>query len=365
MGYISHIVLCVAALFTAADDRESLTLWLTELAARGPERPANVVYEFDIAYPSQLSSSELALLGARVRGHPDHPELSVYEAESRRAKSGPDIKPNVLYWREEGAWRLNVGYGDGFDPAIRFVDTCVRPDRAWRLIPEQLTLIDPASGYPADRNYAANEATFLRDVDAILDGGMRRRLPGAAVKAASAEGDRWNASFVIDGREFEYSGTLVRGQTGGVRFQPHRFKILTHADPEFIGQHELYEQWRWDEILGQSVATHVTFVRPSGTIDHEVMLKSIRRLGDDEFDRVTAIPEVGSTEPIRGDLRITRVFDLRPAAMEVRFPQDSTRAAMPLSTGAREDGIMRVIGWCAAATIVGILAWLRVRRKLS
>ncbi|HLO39833.1 MAG TPA: hypothetical protein VK176_02330 [Phycisphaerales bacterium] len=356
------IILCTLLLQPSSASQDALAAWLRDVGERGPHRPADLVYEIRIEEPAQRTPQDVRALAAAVKDKPDHPLRDEVRAEERRLAEGPDITDVVIFWNQEGSWRYNITLGPWADAAIRFIDTCVRPDSAWRLTPEQLAIVDPPSGYPPGRDYAANQGTFLNYVDAMLDGSLSRRVSGMKLEEASVINGAWTARFSRDGRVIEYSGMIVQDPRAGGIFEPHSWKVVSHPEREFVGEMEHYERWAFDEAIGQRVAHTVRFVRSDGAPSRTVTLAGARRLGRDEFHRISRIPEPGEKDPIRGDVRITRVFDVRPGAMEVRFPQDDVRPSMPLSPAATGSRSSQVAGAIAACAIVAALVWLRLRR---
>ncbi|MCC6426442.1 MAG: hypothetical protein IT435_06440 [Phycisphaerales bacterium] len=346
----------------ADGDRGKFVEWLFAISQKEPLRPTDVIYDIVIAEPVQLSASELRSLEASIAGRPDHPSREQLKTEQRRAIHGPDATGMTVFWSREGAWRSNV-LREWVDPKIRFLDTCVRPDRAWRLTPEQLAIVDPASGYPPGRDYASNEATILHDIDGMLDGSMSRRLRGMTIEQTSLRENTWTARASRDGRIFEYSGTVTSGSNGSPLFEPQLWRIAAHPDKTFVGQSERYEQWEFNEATGRRLAHRVVFVRADGAVERTSTLSGVRRMTQAEFDQLTAIPEIGVPDPVRGEVRIAKVFDLRPNVHAIKFPLEPNREPMPLPGQGQRVNNLQTVGIVLACLIVAVLVWLRVRRK--
>ncbi len=345
----------------AVSDESTLRAWLLT-SAQSPtcEQLSHAVMTLDLEYPAQLNRAQLSELAKRVDGHPDHLDHAQFVMETRRASQGPDVIRQDLYWMAAGTWRLNRTYGPWADPAIRFIDTCVHPDRAWRLGPEQLTIIDPKAGYPSDRNFPALEDAIRRDLEAIIDGRLhfRGRTPLAKVSVRQAE---WSATFAGDGLEFEYAGTAVQSPGETPRFEVARWKLLKHPDPAFVGEAEKYDDWRYDSTLQRYIAHQITFIAANGRVEHSTKVVATRPLSDEEFSSVSAIPVIGESEPLRGTPRITRVFDLRPGTLQVTFPTDPSRPPVQLPDLYQRTQLMQWIGWMSVVLLAGLLLWIRAR----
>lgn len=355
------VLLAVCASTSEAQDTAAFRAWLENETKVTPDAgiPANVVISYEILTPSRLTPDELAKLRTEVAGKPDHTKLPLLEDELRRQAAGPDRSHIQVWWAESGYWRRNSD-SLGALSAMKYNDTAVTPNVSWRMVPEQLTVVDSTQGAPRGYDLAGTEPGIRSQVGNLMRGGLPTAAQsGRTVQRAELQGERWTATIGDDKLVYEFEGRWSQEHARGF---VESSRIVQSSNPQFLGWKTTCEEWERFDAVDTWVSRRVVRRFADGTIDTELRLLEVRPSEKGEIERVTRLPAHDSTDPTRGPVSFGRVYDFRPDINKATYPGDPNRDPVPLAAGSSSMRF-QIIGWSTAVVIVLMLIVLRLRRE--
>jgi hypothetical protein len=356
------ITLTLASTHAIADSREKLEAWINAQRELNPIAAfENSVLTLARKTPPQMSATALNELRAQIAKFPDHPSRADVQAEEYRQRDGGTIVECQVFLRSAGNWRISeTNTWEKSD--LRYVDTCLTSDHAWRLIPTQLRVVDPKSGFPENSDYRRLEGEYARTLHCLLNGGIWLLADARVISTHVADG-KWSARIGTDEREVDFSGSWIvhEGQT---HFVTSSRRITRNPIEDYVGQTENYSGWKWNEQIARPLATQIEIRKSDNRVERVITLKDVRSLPADEFERVTITPEVGVSDAIRGPATYTSVWDHRPDVGRISYPgsPELTERIPDHTTRSRQASIW---GWILAAAIAIALVIIRVRGQLS
>jgi hypothetical protein len=326
--------------------------------------PARAVLRYhELLYPT-LSDGELRQLEERVAGKPDHPDRRTLDAEKRRRAKGPDRIDYQVWFQQSGAWRYNMtDHAEGF-----YVDQAVTPQIVWSLVPKTLTVIDPGTSPPPNKDYAVSEDDFTT---------MFRRLAWARMPGPPSVNMQLQDATIRNGRwtgVASAAGWSTRRWTGYYDDEAGRLileeTVLVESPkfPEARGKSERYSGWSFIELLGQWTARRIEERSADGRVQRVIEFDGAEPLDDDTFAELTAIPPSAGTDPIRGATTFTSIIDYRPRAEKITTftPNGTVETPLPASSlGRSRSHSLRVAGWVLAGAILVALVAIRLWRVRS
>ncbi|HLO40941.1 MAG TPA: hypothetical protein VK176_07960 [Phycisphaerales bacterium] len=356
---ISLTLVCDSAI---ADSREKLEAWLRSQRELNPFSAfENTVLTFTRKTPPQMSAAALNEMRAQIARFPDHPSHADVQAEEYRQRDGGTIVQCQAFFCSSGNWRIcetNTWENDN----LRYVDTCLRSDRAWRLIPTQLRIVDPRSGFPENSDYSRLEVEYARTLHCVLNGGIWLWADAGIVSIGLGDG-QWTVRIGTDEREVEFTGSwMVReGQT---HFLTGTRRITRNPIEEYVGQTETFSGWKWNDQIARPLASQIEVRRSDNRVERVIVLQEIRPLPADEFEQVTRTPQVGAPDAIRGPATYTSVWDHRPDVGRITYP-GSPALSERLPDDMTGSWWNSRWAWVVAAVIAVALVVLRMGRRLS
>ena len=147
----------------------------------------NIQLTYRVEKPSELTAAELAEVQREIAGKPDHPKRMIAERSERRLRDGDETERYTLYLRSPDEWRVGHDY-----LGTKYFDCAAVPGLVWGFSNGQLTLLDPAGGFPPARDYRELGITPKNDVARLRFGGLDlAHRWGLQITSASPQDGRW------------------------------------------------------------------------------------------------------------------------------------------------------------------------------
>lgn len=274
------------------------------------------------------------------------------------------------WWLDRETWRINLdAHGKGLKDKY-WIDTGASGGVLWRLKATELDL-ETFAGRPPERAWDIDAGMLTNALAGSRWGGLLA-LAGLKVDDVRAEGppgtwvvsggdDKRVISVTIQWKDDEALGLAVQSTVtfkGGVQGQ---------------GSDDTYT-WRssdWRKVDLGSGPVWCTFkvetaLAPAGHARGATVVKSLRSAPPDEVKTACAPPEVGTPDPVRGEVRIVSVNDYRPevARATVQTPQGVVERPLRVSASERY-GWLRPVGWACFALCVGVVLWGRFKARAT
>jgi len=309
--------------------------------------------------------SELSAMKADLEDKPDHRDRWKLDVYLRRSREGPDIQRYELWIRGWNAWRINMTMADG-----NWWDKTWAPRRAWSLTPRALVISDPRLGTSATEPIVTNRSAFMPQLTLLLHGGLGLARTMGLTERAPVEASDEDWSFTA-----ETGGPVPPEERMRVRFSGRWDASLGRGfvedvrvvqSPSNARSRWRIEGWALDEAIGRHVASRVHYTAPG--FDRLIIYEGSQADPPGGFAALTALPEPGGSDVIRGEIDPPAVQDLRSGETRVRdaagritVTKNDGQPQLARRTPWRWIGIVLL----AAVVITVVLAARRRRRRLA
>lgn len=332
-----------------------------EAAAKFP-LPPNTKAVYATEWHKQAAPREIEQLRIEVEGKPDHPKRDEYEKLVAYEAGKLDIEQFTIWSQESGKWRMSIDY-EGRLLSRSPADYVLMPGRAWQRS-HDIVLIDPDQ--PTDRyDLAPSESAFCFDLRLFLYGGLGLvPMSDAKLKVDGIEAD----GFVIrvtQGSDIEVEVRCVWDSSKGTgnTLDARMLRALNgHAGRRFI-----FSDWADDEAMGDQVARRVENYAPSGNLEQVLVWRGSSSIDEAEFQALTDDPSPDRADPIRGDVTVKRVKDLRTTTPSVAKKDDDghwVTKPMADTPASRSRRWMKYAGWASAITLILTLFAFRIKKSI-
>lgn len=321
-------------------------------------------------FDAEVRDADRELLPPNVALHWDREDFVAARRRSSQNAQESDAAPirqsHDLRWRGTGRWRYDTTYGPNASAIeIEYVDQAMTEGAAWRLSNIQLDVLD-AKNQPPEINVASEESGFSAAVQLMLGGGLAF-IPRYQLTLGQVESD--GRAWRVVGTNDDYGLAIeFRGRWSETDHRGFVDSIRTIKSPYAGHLSYAFEDYRFNEALGQFVASSVTVTDGVGALDSRYMFQSAQRESPERFDEVTRVPDVVGSDPIRGPVTVARMEDHRKSGgmhAQVREADGNWLQVSLPSAGSSTGGsqAIRWIGICGSAVVIGVIVLLRLRRS--
>ncbi len=313
-----------------------------------------------------MTAAELAALEAEVKGKPDHPRLHEAEEARKYFSSGPAVQRARLYSSSKVGWRFNTESADG----TYYLDLVRARDRTWQLSPSALTIYDPALvASEAQSALVTYERVIVPIYGRLVHGGLNAAVGLNVLMDARVQPDGlWLVVLNLlkpDGTlsEFEMS-FVVEWLTEQKRGFVRESMISGHASPQVVGERYVYGDWRFEPHLNLWVSNKVERYLSNGRLARVTVYEGAAPLPQGGLEALTAIPRFDGTDPIRGSLTFTNIYDQRSNVRTTMTPDGLTKQPILPAAATSSGSTMRALGWIMLGVLASTTGVLIVRRRL-
>ncbi|MBL8887746.1 MAG: hypothetical protein JNK16_13895 [Phycisphaerales bacterium] len=338
--------------------------WLEEQLSQPPA--IQRVRDLKISYVARdfprMSKTEYESLVAESKRRRDPGDDLKLQLDAIPQRLGFDTIEHTVWWQGTGSWRFNSSYPN--NEKTPYHDVSVTKSAAWQFTPQQLTVLDTARPAPNSYNLPSVEQQINSDLSQLIDAWLNDSLAGRpALASVALSGDAWSAelrgekvSQQIRGR---WDASLARGFVQSTVFTktPH---------PDGSGLSIEYADWKpLPDSGGAWIAHRLVQRKPDGRMGRELMVTRIDRLDKHEFHSITQPPSATGSDPVRGKLTVTTVYDFGQGVRTSVDPETASQTQTGvLPRLADEEATWQRIGWFTLAGIVAILVGMRLFRFL-
>lgn len=354
----------------ATPSKDELVEWLTDQLQQAREYPPieglYVEYVVETHYP--MDPGELDQLAREIGDKVDHPRWAELELHRRYAENGPSVEEKRIWVKKEGAFRYSQDRDDEFMP---YHDLAVVDKYAWQMTNRQIYLVDPRKGFPENLNFLMYESGgFSYDLKILFSGGLSTLSLGPVdTEDVNLSGDVFEAVMGLDSEaSAEVQGFWSDAEN---RWFIDQIMFLTAANPDFTGRRIIVDNWTEDPIAGEWIAARADELNPDGSLRRVIRLGEMRVMDSEEFEEVSAIPELAGQDPVRGAMEATSLRDHRPSTPVAYMLEDhgdaSSTSAQPIqdarSTTSRAISVRtwQILGWSTAGVLLLLALALRGR----
>ncbi len=345
--------------------------WLRDRWCAGREcKPDGDGYLFlRVEHPAEAPLEEVQRVLRETEGHPDHPQREWAKRQLARHEDGPEVE-EVAFWRLGGRWRYNQTNLLADGSQWLWVDSISTPDLVWSLSARDLHIADPRRPPSGKGDWYRNPDIALELLATacwdLLHGHLGTTSPESAKPDIRVveDGAGWIASVRRRGG-FEWRFRIVPSQSSEP-FQVRSMESYRTDDDGTVlsGRYVLSEEMV--ETPWGAAHRFAEWVNDKGMVWRRYILVAA---GDDlpaDVESYFKLPAVDGTDPIRGPVTFTRIFDYRPEHGRLtELDRGVVTASRPLR-GAPGSGLgIRVVGWIAAGVIAALLVFLRLRRRAT
>ena len=373
-------VLCLAVLPAFGQSREQIDAWLKAEWDALPSAPSPF-FDLDgagLCYVVEryVEGEELVALQRRVEGHPDHPDRTLLEDSLKRHRGEPFGTQYCVYSDGPGRWRINREFlGRSRDGAPRYWDMVVMPDSQWMMLPGTLVVHSPTAPPPQGQDLPGEERSTGPILDRLLTGGLAA-AKGLGLRLGDVQLLSDNRFRVAASRRdvpeqqqltLEYIGRWDAERGRG--FIESRTLVQNGYKPDSTGETYSMRDWRFVPEIGRWAAGFIAWAPAQGALGHRVRLIGGLEGDPDTLQRITRVPEIDGSDPLRGPVTATRLVDHRPGRRSLQIDPDGTRSTLDLPAEAGKStafGALRLIGWIiGSATLfgLGLLIYQRVLKR--
>lgn len=356
-----------AAQPVSTDDMQIGTLaWFEQEWDRANEYPLarNIVVSYSVEMPTEIDAQGLSQLRRDVEGKPDHPDRIRLLIEERRHANGSDINHCEVWSQGTGRWRYNTNHP--YLSEGSYFDAASTEKVIWGLANQQLTILDPDETPPPGRDFGSLESQFRWHLAAMLHGlvGSGGRADSMHPTESSIDGDRWTAQAQKEDGTFavKYRGRYIASEQ---RIEIDDRTVVHASNESFIGNRAVFSEWLFDDVLKRHVARKVAYLEPSGRPSRIFTFHDARTTTDAEFRKVTGLPQLSKPDPIRGQITVPSIVDLRPRHEQITYVAENgvtTVEPLPASLRSGPPRSLRVVGWVLAGSLIVLFLVLRLKR---
>lgn len=303
---------------------------------------------------------ELAQLRAQTQRHPQHPMRSVLRVYDSRAR-GELAWTRLECWVAPGLLRVNT---DPQEPSAAYHDLAVGADGAWSLVPEQLILSQVDTSRP-EADFASSARSVASRGMGLVTGGLANAVheyligrPAVGLEASRWSG-RWEGRTVAD----RPMGVTVQGAWheegwGSVD------RLDIHLELPGGGRSIVrYASRGWGMRDSGWAAPEALTRTTDGRPDWTATLESFRSEPTARIRDLTSAPGFERADPVRGELAVAEVTDLRGQVPRVvkRTPQGPVEIDVTKLPAHREARRFDAVGWTLIVALASgfavLLSW--------
>lgn len=289
----------------------------------------------------------------------------------RKAPDGAVPTEFTVWWKDESNWRFSYTYPKLTDKsgvvlrAASFEDRIATQNRTWMLTPESLLIADPRKHPDAVQSVQAMYTTFRSQLGMLVDAGLSSRMAGARIKSTLQGKDGWEA--IVSGNIAEVRINAA-WESKLSTFVIKSIRYLRHPD----GSRRLggwdFSEWKAIPSAGTGViATQATEVAPDGRIVQRLLVGAMEPISRSEFDEISAVPSAIGSDPFRGALTVTSVFDYVAQEYKEKNKQASGQqptwtAKAELKDSSEDSDRVRTTGWILLILLGATLLFVELRR---
>jgi len=322
-----------------------------------------------LLYEDHPAASDETLAGWRreASGKPQHPLRALIETEERRRRHGPDHSRETIWFLDDSHWRLSTDTVRGEGDPTPF-DTAQSGGASWQLTQDYVSYFGPDRSAPSDVVNAELDVVLQR-LGWILNGGLqtaRHADPGTL--DVTVRGEQWEARLASDkGTTWVYTGEW---DSDGMRGLVRRMERRARAKNGLCLRADV-SGWHLDPVVGRTIAREISIhVLSPSEVKSIVRLEGVWPERRSEILQIVAPPNALGADPVRGELRVTRVHDYRPDRGVTTHYDAATGTEVGTSSlehlVRRDDGAtrrLRVLGWVAAGVLACALGVTWIRRR--
>lgn len=316
-----------------------------------------------------LPREELAALKREVAAHPEHPARDMVPQMERHAAGHPTVIRFELFSLGSDSWRYNTTFESGeFNDAVR------TPRSTWWMSRESLKILDPSEvdGSDPEQAMGSLERQFMSPLGKLLHGYMSiGRTAGLRPGPLAVDGDRWKVRTLVEPGTPAEQRLVVefqgRWDSASARGVVERVTTVENGyRPQFVGRYHEFKDWSFVESLGRWVARSAEEHGPDGTLVRATTFEGSDALPAGGFAAVTAVPDIGKPDVLRGGVSFKYVGDYN--RREIRaLDQDGVVVTTKMESGPgnRARSLRDALRWAGWAMIggVGALGFFVLRRR--
>ncbi|HEX8875513.1 MAG TPA: hypothetical protein VF777_02110 [Phycisphaerales bacterium] len=306
---------------------------------------------------------EVAALRRLVEGKPDHPARSQLLVLERRLKNGPDVSELTVLWLNE--LRFRVSTSNIFDGS--WIEQAADRGVAWTLSESgQLLLRDKDSGENYTSTFLAFQTTAMPALRDFVFGGIGEQTTwNEVIDSVQVTGNSWRVRCVRTSPENERFFVDFKGtwdDTASRGFVQERL-LIDAVKPNEFAVRTRFEKWTSSDCFGRPVASQVFTENSDPDFgNYSRQWVSCEVVPAQRAAEIVAVPRLNSVDPLRGNLQLRTIYDVRPSKAAVsRVLPDGTAEPirkLPASYQA-SDSVLQTVGWVVLA--VSVIAFLAVR----
>lgn len=303
-----------------------------------------------------------ALAGlSKIQGLIDHPERDRFEQGLFEARNG-GWTDEFRFWHIADN-RQRVSFGPVGDKLS--TDMAVDGVTAWSLGQTGLIITD-ARKPPAQTDLArAIDDMFQTRIDYLRVAGLNPHLRDAQITECKTNADgSWSALLAWNNGASEIKIAGSTANSDDLRIEEIRVTKSdrpSHSPPTWTRLSNFRSTPVWD----RPIAWTVERVGDDGQVVSRLELHSIELIEPREVVALLAVPKDGTSDPIRGEISLVSISDLRPGGDgvlvkdgEVFKKVEGLQDAVPSSSAGKLWA-----GIVAGLAVIGILVWFGASRK--
>lgn len=305
------VLLLAAAAHSRADDPD-LRAWFDrrlQIAAEGAPT-SGFRFQWRLEHLEVPTEAQLNALRQAVQGRPEHPErqtLATYEWRQKNTQY-----TDKVLWSLDGVFRFNESFH--WLSKSQFADIATHPSATWLLTEGQITLVDADGPVEPGYDYRASVTrVHMRELRYFFTGGLYAPAGADRSGALRLSGDRWSCRF----ESTDASGVRRVVEASGAWHADAGHGTVDRADMRAVTGDKVERQlihakdWRIEPALGEVVAHEVLVSSPDGRPLRRYLLAGVEPVTAADMARLTAIPALGGSDPIRGELAARGLSDMR------------------------------------------------------
>ncbi|NRA58237.1 MAG: hypothetical protein HRU13_09025 [Phycisphaerales bacterium] len=354
--FVVGVLLAAPPLHAAQDLTEAQLLeWFEAERQRAvdPEPLGNVRLDYEVHGHAYATAALLAQWKREVQGRPEHPRRRDIPIVERRLRDGPDLSFGSIWWPTADAWRQNIEPSRPTPGVVDYGDKGQQGYEHWRLL--EGTVVREEPGSPSVR-------TEIRSRDHLIGlffhGGMHlagsQRVSDVRVSedgwVIETEGESgWSSRFEGSWDAERSRGFIHRTE----EYPPDDLPSLTFE----FGPYELQPE------LARWCSTRIDYRRGRAPEQKrlEYVLAGVHRVDGERMAAVLRVPAIGREDAVRGLIAAGFEQDVGEGVVRTIDERGRVIATDRIAPAPPTSPALRIVGIVAAAAIVGVLVWMRVR----
>jgi len=315
-----------------------------------------------------VSGDALSRLRQEISELPDHPNRPLLVQSERRARGEPFGSTWKLWSAGKDRWRLNH---DFYTSEQRlYWDSIHMPGRQWDLTAQDLILFEADSDATDKFSNESIGMSALFSLEYLLTMRLARMtkagLVAGPIRLGAGNTFSFDATTPTDGGGHDYALRFHGYWDPSARrgFITQNTVLVNELDPSIVGRTVTAKSWEYVDAGGFWIATVVEQNDPNDPVTTVYRFIDFSAGDREELDRLTQIPELDGTDPIRGPIESTRFTDHRSGQQIVSYGDGSTQT-FRLMTDAETSQTtrrLRLLGWLLLAGILAVLGVIVYKR---